>query len=276
MSDMVKSPQTTQELLDFDPLAHAEELTGKSYKDDEDTMKVGFGAHLIYGDIKRQRLAEERDTHWGVHFDTFQQIMTELGFHQVLSVPFEVRAEDDSWPTTNELFEVWFNRECGGLITADTYTHADDHKVPRDERTYHHTINSAHLQFNIQFNEDANHWNLGGSSSPINYVEGELRHSRAVYLDIREGFRHNWNKIQTMGTMLTPWLAPYSSYAPGGVVLTHYGDEHQMHIEKTGKKYGGILSYEERQDMLARVNAERLPLLPEYVRECINASDSDS
>ena len=34
------------EVLKVDPLHEAEKLTGKSYKDDEDTSKLGFGLHL--------------------------------------------------------------------------------------------------------------------------------------------------------------------------------------------------------------------------------------
>lgn len=263
-------PQTTDEFLKFDALAHAEELTGKSYKEDDETMKVGLGAHMIFNELKKTRLAEERDTHWGIPFVTFQQIMTELGFARVLHLPFTKEANDDSWPTTEEYFEVWFNRKYGALITTDTYTTAD-FDSPKELRSHYHTINSAHLQFNIEYSEGADLWDISMSSSPIDYVEGDP-HRRACSLDLREGFRHNWKKLHEAGTFLTPWLKPYSS---GGVDLYHYGDEHQMRMEKTGEKYGKT-THEDWREMRDRINAERWPMLPDYVRECTRGTDSNS
>lgn len=57
------------EILRYDALDTAERLTGKSYKEDEDTMGLGFLMHISHGERKAAALKATDDTHWGISFD---------------------------------------------------------------------------------------------------------------------------------------------------------------------------------------------------------------
>jgi len=102
-------------LLDFDPLNRAEEITAKSYKDDETTSSLGFLFHVKHNQIKRQKLREANDSYFGQEAKFFIDLLVDLGFTQLLNERFKDNDSDHS-----DTFYIFYHPD-NLLIKFDTY-----------------------------------------------------------------------------------------------------------------------------------------------------------
>jgi len=102
-----------QNMLNFDPLAYAETTTGKSYKDDKNTIGLGLGLHLGYSQLKREALEKIGDVHFGTPLQDYTKIISNIGFKQVLCLPFNCHNGEDE-------LQIWWN-SSGILLSFDTY-----------------------------------------------------------------------------------------------------------------------------------------------------------
>jgi hypothetical protein len=177
--------ETLKEILDFDPLAAAEKLTGKSYKTSEPTMALGFLAHLSHGERKKAALAEQDDTQFSNTVENYTRIIREEGFEKVLDIPFAGRFVEWRDPP-QESYQIWFHPD-GLLLAFDTY------------RTDH--INGAKFYFNVRFDDPNLRWSLRCSSScaksDISVLVGDF--------DAREAVRFHIRQLRTAGQLLNPW-----------------------------------------------------------------------
>jgi hypothetical protein len=264
-----------QVLLNTDPLLEAEKLTGKSYKDDDETMRLGFGLHMINSQMKQDALSKVNDTHWSITWLDFSQILADEGFERVLHIDFQKRNKGDgTWPdVSDEYYEIWFNAKEGLLVEGNTWTTTKDWDMPHTERAYHRKINSANLYGNIQHHDGIGWGTISMSSSPLTDENHEWlipdTPARSFKMDCREGFRHNLNILRSEGTFLNPWIKPYS------IFLTHYGDEQDPKWAPLFEQYktAEFGKHDYWRQYADAVTQERWAMLPEHVRECIGQSN---
>lgn len=167
-----------REALTFDPLAHAEKITGRSYKDDDATARLGFGLALQHNQAKRELLADAGDSYYAMSFADQLAMFDRMGFRQVLVDQFAGRDN-----ITESFALLW--HDDGLLATCESY---------RGEQR-----NAAKVYYNYR------HWN--------GYPGWELTSSGGMRGDVwvgdhdaREGIRHNLDAMRAEGEFVSPWV----------------------------------------------------------------------
>lgn len=162
-----------QEVLNFDPLAAAEVLTGESYKDSNATASLGLMLHLQHGARKRAELGLRDDTHFGTPFADTLRIYQSEGFDVIYSETFP-SSRDEADDTYSVL---WRN----GLLVAI--------------ESYGESTNSNKMSFNWR----GDGWSLRCSGRTRDGVwVGDI--------DLREGTRHYLNRLANEGEVLASWI----------------------------------------------------------------------
>lgn len=164
-------------LLNFDPLYEAEKITGKSYKEDENTSQLGFLLHMDHGQKKAKILAENNDTYFGQTLREWIGVIEDMGF--VLLYCGDVQGTKDKW----RIF--W---KDGILIFCDSY-HDDT------------VINGGVAYFNYKGPRCAMNSCSSGHAGEIDGID-VWEASR----DIREGFRFAINEMESNGEFLSHWV----------------------------------------------------------------------
>ena len=208
------------EVLHTDPLLSAEKLTGKSYKEDEDTMWTGFGLMRIKGDIVKAELFARGDTVFSNDLDRYQSIITDYGFELVLDITFMSR-------DVEEHFYVYWHPY--GLLL-----HFDTSQGVR--------VNGGKVQYCWKPTDpDANDWwwliSSGGFRSGVWVGDHDCREALIFHLE----------NLRAKGEFVNPWPAlPW-------MWLLHHGD-----TKVEGYDYKAI--NEERINMLPEYVQEGMGL----------------
>jgi hypothetical protein len=169
-----------QELMEYDPIAEAEKLTGQrtgsSLKDP--TAALGFIGHIQKGETLKGLLMLQDDTHWGCTFKDLIRIAEEEGFEVVLRDP---TVDGD------ELIIAW--NPAGILLYAESYSAGK-------------SINTAKIDYFFEGNEGESYPHIAGGVSR-GYEGGKLH----IGKDVREGFRHHLNGARACGSFIPQWPA---------------------------------------------------------------------
>lgn len=180
-------------VLHTDPLGMAEEMTGISYKEDEDTQWIGFGVLQQKSKILELELAARGDTVFSNSLDRYESIIKDYGFELALDVPFT-----DPYDSADEhLFVYW--HPYGLLLKFDTYQGV--------------RVNGGKVQYCWKpADPDAREtWKLTSSGS----------YSNGVWVgdhDCREALIFNLENLRKNGDFLNPWpTLPF-------MWLLHHGD----------------------------------------------------
>jgi hypothetical protein len=178
------STDNLTDLLAIDPLAEAEHVTGKSYKDDADTLHLGMAMHLVHAQAKRQALTATRDTHYNSTLPEQIDVFADLGFEPVLTDTFSGRSYSDE-PAPDETFTILWN-PAGVLATVESYR--------GDGR------NSAKMYYNWQPAAGHTAWDVisSGHTTGSGVLIGDH--------DVREGLRHTFNRMTSLGAFLPQWV----------------------------------------------------------------------
>jgi hypothetical protein len=176
-----------RELLSRDPLAIAEDLTGKSYKEDDQAMRLGVALAFTHGAAKREALQATRDTHHGTALQEYLEIVHEEGFRECLALPFKGTGWGDS---CDETFYVFWHPD-GVLLKFDTFN---------GDR-----VNGGDFLYNRVPNKP------GWPSHQIISSGGfyELPDKTMVWIgghDCREALRLNLRGLRENGRLLSPWV----------------------------------------------------------------------
>lgn len=172
-------------LLRIDPLADAEQITGKSYKDDTETMRLGFGLHLELAAAKERAARETRDSYFSMDLAETLGLYADMGFEQVLCDEFEGTAYDGE-PAPAETFRILWNTD-GVLATVESYQGT--------------RRNATKVYYNVLIDDRSD---LGSRTS-----SGRL-HDGDVWVgdhDGREGIRTNLERLSEIGSFLPVWVA---------------------------------------------------------------------
>lgn len=220
--------------LHLDPIGFAEQVTGSSYKDDPDTLALGFGILQDQAKLKERVLTARGDTTFRNKLDRYVRIITDYGFRLVLDVPFEMEGYGrDGVTTTEHLFVYWHD---DGLLLAFT--------------TYQETnVNGGNVYYAWEPNDwnDPECWRCTSSHEAVgddNVILG--------YHDCREALIFNLEQLRKHGRFLNPFPR-----APR-LWLAHYGPS-----DKKDHREPGFCEHYER------IRQERAALLPDDVREAL-------
>jgi hypothetical protein len=181
------------EMLHTDPLLMAEQITGKSYKDDGDTAGIGMLLHMIKAEALKEELSLRDDLYYGVNWVDANRIVAELGFEEIFSEDFS----DDSFGRhVEETYKVFWRN--GALLTLESYDNRDrinSAKVyynwkPADFDDYYHFTSSG--RFEADDWDDKSTWVWAGDH------------------DAREALRNTLANLEGNGELLPVWKgAPF-------------------------------------------------------------------
>jgi hypothetical protein len=192
-----KNPELDR-LLNFDPLAAAENFTGKSYSTDNETMALGFIAVQDSARDKKAALEELKDTYYSCPWSYASEIIEDLGFEQVLVRAFLAHGRTE--------YHVVYWHEDGMLMTAETYGGEKG------------TVNSISLYYNVEFADSKTSWEVTASG---HFNREAYDAGRYVWIgnhQIHEGLRYKVERLKEVGNLLPVWIEdPY-------IFLDHYGD----------------------------------------------------
>jgi len=175
--------------LDFDPLLTAEQITGKSYKEDDETSSLGLVLHILHNKDKQKRLNESMDTYYSQKENGFMEVVADLGFKKVYSEDFDGNYVKDE-------LAVWVLKE-GVLLVTETFGWSSE-----KERS----INKASIYYNIEpLDGDPN------SIYPCLQSGGFHKNpdGKLIWVgnhDVREGLRFHVNQLRKYGRFVTPWF----------------------------------------------------------------------
>lgn len=162
--------------LDFDPLLAAEKVTGQSYKDDDDTARLGLGLALMHNQRKESLLRRARDSYFAMPFAEQLDLFGDLGFEEVYRETFDGHGDDETYVI------LW--HPDGILATCESYgTHR----------------NSAKVYYNYRHPDGypGGHLTSGGGMRDGVWVGNH---------DAREGVRHNLDAMRAEGEFLPVWV----------------------------------------------------------------------
>lgn len=170
-------------LLSADPLLIAEEMTGRSYKEDKHTADLGM---LLQLDLNRKResaLIAAGDTTWSGNLQNMLTVLDDEGFDQVFERSFST-----SWGR-EALIYLWHPE---GILA----------KVESWRLT---KVNTADILFNLQLPDFQWMPHCSGYFSKL----GE--HVFVGHMDVRVGVRHRLAGLRAAGRFINPWLEAYPS-----------------------------------------------------------------
>lgn len=225
-------------ILTFDPLQAAEDLTGRSMHDDDTVGMLGMLIAVKHNAVKNEQLVSMDDTTLQNDLDRYIRIITEMGFEQVLGLPFDAPGWGESDPVRHEHLYIFAHRD-GLLLSFDTYNEIK--------------VNSGKVYYCWEPNDNIEEAYRCTSSGGWYSFDPETRPSRhnADYWagdhDAREALRHNINKLRAHGTFLPKWPVGNKLF----LWLLHYRD-----TKEDGYDYKAI-------------NQKRIAMLPDWVREMI-------
>lgn len=225
-------PDELDELLAFDPLDAAEQITGQSYKTDEETMSLGFGMALRHGRMLNDALIAAGDTVLHNQLDRYINIIEKrLGFERVLDIPFVGDVQEHLY--------VYAHRD-GMLLVFDTFDGL--------------RVNGGHLYYCITPKSDEipageipkDMWKITSSGGWRQMPDGTM--VWAGDHDCREAICRKIDNIRQVCNFLPVWPDGHTML----LWLLHYQDTKND-------------DYDYKQ-----ITAERIAMMPEWVQRMIN------
>lgn len=188
--------KSIEALLSFDPLAHAEDVTGASYKSDEATMALGVLLHMDHGKEKADALRLSADSYFNQPLPEFIAFLEGIGFVQILCDDIQETADERG----NKYRIFWRD---GVLVSFDSYW--------EDSR-----VNGGNAYLFYQGQRDAI---FQGSSGMVRGTDDDPVWE--VSFDVREGLRFRLDRLSDAGRILSQWPAERFLW------LLHYRDTKQ-------------------------------------------------
>lgn len=258
-TDNKLNPEIVSDMLNFDPLQAAEDMTGESYKVDESVGFLGLGIALQHNQLKKDMLDSIGDSSFSCELSNYIEICESIGFQLLLRE--ELPDHEYGGDNTDHMYLMW-QPEKHILLAFDSWGDG---------------VNGGKFFYNVRFDEkneedddsSKNRWNVTSSGgfcnldgSPIKWSEkddDDVPFNQHDYIwvgdhDCREAIKHKIAQLESIGEFV-PWVQAPNLYLSGhGEIPNGYMDEH------------GIKSWGAESD---RITNERLNRLPEEVRVLI-------
>lgn len=279
-----------KKLIAIDPLLEAEKMTGKSYKNDDETNRLGFVMHIGKNKALDAVLTKLDDVKYRDSITEYTRKMKNYGFELALELPFK------SEHCTEHLY-IMFHRKNSLLLVFDSYTVTDhDGSYARSgNQVPPPSINGGHIYFNWSPND-------GKSNSISGFSGGYIWPNDMRFATM---YDENWNEID-QNTLDVPKHVRYSEFDYDFVKMKEYDDSIDLALSKYKYrlvKYGDIDCREAAKMALTemaqhgkflqkwkkqpfmwllhhgdtkddnydheKITAERIAMLPDYVRDAI-------
>jgi hypothetical protein len=170
-----------QTLLTFDPLARAEEITGKDSHDNEGTVWTGMVLAQAHNRAKEAALKANDDSTFSNKTSDYLRIIKAEGFRKVLEIDIP---ECEHGYLGDKFFVYW--HEDGILLKFDTYFGGD-------------SINGGNFYYNWKPNAPESGYRFISSG---HWNEGVL----VGYHDAREAIRFRIKRFRDNGQLLAAWI----------------------------------------------------------------------
>lgn len=221
---------TAEELMNFDGLAEAEKITGKSYKTDKDTESLGMLLVIKAGEEKRKKLAEAKDTNYNTTIEEFDEMLTQEGFEKIYEKEFseeeEYRYHADENDRESEILSIPYDRKSRLYVywhpelfillygtTYPRYERQGDEIVRTGE-----TINSGNMRYTVKLKDDVERSDIRNAISSCSWIN---KHTMVGSHDIRDGFRGKLNALKKYFNFAkwegrqSLWLLHYTQHRQG-------------------------------------------------------------
>lgn len=172
-----------KEMLEFDPLAHAERALGNKHWSEfsDDEMMASMGLTFLHNDRKEKILKAAHDTHFGMSWKEFEEIVTSNGFKIGYEEKFPY---DDHYEKA-----VMFYREDGLLIWATSFWNME-------------SVNSGKLYGEIKLHDVSSRCKIPSCSNGFyDFENGKLHFDK----DVREGLIWFISQMKQYGELLPQW-----------------------------------------------------------------------
>ena len=177
-------------LLETDALAEAERMTGKSYKEDSESMGLGMSLQMSLSAAKRAALKDAGDTYMTMPLDDALHLFYLMGFDEVLQDNFTAFDRHDQVETYRVLW-----RNDGILATVESY---------RGDQ-----LNMSKIYYNVEFPPGTTRIGSVTSSGKLWSDDWNSPEGRRVWVgdhDAREGVRYSMRRLDEAGTFLPVWV----------------------------------------------------------------------
>ena len=181
--------ETTRNILNFDPVATAEALIGKRHEewDIETDGMAALGLAMVTNQAKREHLESIGDTHFGITWQKFVEIVKAYGFKSGYCQKFTGTGWSDKGVEEEEI--IFFHEEKGLILHAESY----DGK----------SVNSAKVYGEVKIGEELerNQWEaLNGCSHG-----GNGNGTMSFNVDVRKGFRFHLDALSEAFEFSKSW-----------------------------------------------------------------------
>jgi hypothetical protein len=219
------------ELLRFDSLSAAGEITGRSYKDDPATSALGLALHMDHAAAKAAALQSTSDSWFGISWAAMEALWADLGFTRVLLMEFD--AQGISEQCTEQFIVYWHPDGILGYAESYDATH----------------VNRADIFYNVRSASWGDNWDARSSGRIVGDDVWVGNH------DVREGLRYKIARLRDSGQFLNPWIE-----SPFLRLLTRV---EWRSMEDVG-------DWREQSAARERLSGARIARLPEIVRAAIS------
>lgn len=230
------------EVLRFDPLAAAEELTGHRVGDNPVATAFGFSLVQAHARTKENMLLNRDDTLLSNDLDRYLRIIEANGFEKLVEIPFE--ADDHRGGKTGEIEFFYAHRD--GLLL-HFCTHDGTH------------MNGGNVYYNWRHaDEESRRYDLTSSGGYVDegQPEGERLTLWAGDHDCREALIYKMDRLRQHGAFVTPWIK-----RPHIWLVNHAEAKH------------GPSMYPARNAYIDGINASKIAMLPAWVQEFIRPEE---
>jgi hypothetical protein len=242
------------EILKTDALTEAQNITGKSYKEDDETMKLGFLMHIMKGDQKKRALKARGDTYYSQPFEEHCALVESYGFEMVYEETYENDGGHPEW------LRYYCHREKA--LFYDVHTYNRPYKGDNGREWPSAEGGSVHACVRLNGEE---HLPVSSGWAPINnHLWDELGPIGMITLHGREALLH---KLKKLDDSKCEFVAPWPVTLKHSLTLSHdTKDEpnpHAQDISDNEKRVRRVAVDSKRV-----VNSmRRLAQLPRWVRE---------
>jgi hypothetical protein len=195
-----------RDMLNYDALAEAEDITGMKLDDSPITQAIGFKNFIDHNQKKRSMLKSMKDTHFNILLDEYLEIVEEEGFIEILAETFTAKKRSWDDEDREDTYYVYYHPLDGILLAFDSYTW-NKGEEPQ--------INGGKFLYNWMPNLDdtgkpyKEAWSTT-SSGGYNKIDqdGDAKWNNMMWCgdhDCREAIRYNISQLRKYGTFVKPW-----------------------------------------------------------------------